>query len=138
MSDGSLYAALHKLEQEGWIHAEWRRTESNRHAKFYFLTRPDGGHNVAELYDRNPWCSLRAIRNKVAEHLARQFASVNEIYIGFSTFYYVGVFQTPFHALNHLSQQQKATLTTKAVPAIQDSSLCAAKASVILKHPTHF
>ncbi|HEY7893343.1 MAG TPA: PadR family transcriptional regulator [Gemmatimonadaceae bacterium] len=39
VSDGSLYPALHKLEHEGWITAEWRATESNRRAKFYSLTR---------------------------------------------------------------------------------------------------
>jgi transcriptional regulator len=39
VSDGSLYPALHKLEQEGWISAEWRQTENNRRAKFYSLTR---------------------------------------------------------------------------------------------------
>jgi len=39
VSDGSLYPALHKLEQEGWIKAEWRATENNRRAKFYSLTR---------------------------------------------------------------------------------------------------
>lgn len=39
MSDGSLYPALHKLEQEGWIKAEWKTTDNNRRAKFYSLTR---------------------------------------------------------------------------------------------------
>jgi len=39
VSEGSLYPALHKLEQEGWITAEWKSTENNRHAKFYSLTR---------------------------------------------------------------------------------------------------
>ena len=39
VSEGSLYPALHKLEQEGWITAEWKATESNRRAKFYSLTR---------------------------------------------------------------------------------------------------
>ena len=39
VSDGSLYPALHKLEQEGWISAEWKATENNRRAKFYALTR---------------------------------------------------------------------------------------------------
>ncbi len=39
VSDGSLYPALHKLEQEGWIRAEWRPSENNRRAKFYSLTR---------------------------------------------------------------------------------------------------
>ncbi|HWB18402.1 MAG TPA: PadR family transcriptional regulator [Vicinamibacterales bacterium] len=40
VSDGSLYPALHKLEQQGWITAEWRPSENNRRAKFYALTRP--------------------------------------------------------------------------------------------------
>jgi PadR family transcriptional regulator, regulatory protein PadR len=39
VSDGSLYPALHKLEQEGWIRSEWRPSENNRRAKFYSLTR---------------------------------------------------------------------------------------------------
>jgi PadR family transcriptional regulator, regulatory protein PadR len=39
VSEGSLYPALHKLEQEGWIRAEWKQTENNRRAKFYSLTR---------------------------------------------------------------------------------------------------
>jgi transcriptional regulator len=39
VSEGSLYPALHKLEVEGWITAEWKPTENNRRAKFYSLTR---------------------------------------------------------------------------------------------------
>lgn len=39
VSEGSLYPALHKLEQEGWVTAEWKLTENNRRAKFYSLTR---------------------------------------------------------------------------------------------------
>ena len=39
VSDGSLYPALHKLEQEGWIKAEWAPSENNRRAKYYSLTR---------------------------------------------------------------------------------------------------
>lgn len=39
VSDGSLYPALHKLEQQGWIQAEWKASENNRRAKFYSLTR---------------------------------------------------------------------------------------------------
>ena len=39
VTEGSLYPALHKLEQEGWITAEWKQTENNRSAKFYSLTR---------------------------------------------------------------------------------------------------
>jgi PadR family transcriptional regulator len=39
VSDGSLYPALHKLEQEGWVTAAWKTTENNRRAKFYSLSR---------------------------------------------------------------------------------------------------
>ena len=39
VSDGSLYPALHKLEQRGWITAQWRSSENNRRAKFYSMTR---------------------------------------------------------------------------------------------------
>ena len=39
VSDGSLYPALHKLEQQGWISAEWKTSELGRRAKFYSLTR---------------------------------------------------------------------------------------------------
>ena len=35
---GSLYPALHRLEKQGWITAEWKQTESNQRAKFYRLT----------------------------------------------------------------------------------------------------
>ncbi len=39
VSEGALYPALHKLEQAGWIKADWKQTENNRRAKFYSLTR---------------------------------------------------------------------------------------------------
>src|SRR5437868_11330075 len=39
VSDGSLYPALHKLEQRGWITAQWKSSENNRRAKFYSLNR---------------------------------------------------------------------------------------------------
>ena len=39
VTEGSLYPALHKLEQKGWITAEWRQSENNRRAKYYSLTR---------------------------------------------------------------------------------------------------
>jgi len=44
VSDGSLYPALHKLEQSGWITATWKPTDNNRRAKFYALTRPGRKH----------------------------------------------------------------------------------------------
>ena len=39
VGQGSLYPALHKLEQQGWIEAEWAASENNRRAKYYTLTR---------------------------------------------------------------------------------------------------
>ena len=39
VQQGSLYPALHRLEQQGWIGAEWKDTELGREAKFYALTR---------------------------------------------------------------------------------------------------
>jgi PadR family transcriptional regulator PadR len=36
---GSLYPALHRLEDRGWLHAEWRDTDTGREAKFYSLTQ---------------------------------------------------------------------------------------------------
>jgi PadR family transcriptional regulator, regulatory protein PadR len=35
---GSLYPALHRLERQGWLKSEWRKTESNQRAKYYRLT----------------------------------------------------------------------------------------------------
>lgn len=39
VGQGSLYPALHKLEQQGWIEAEWGESENNRRAKYYTLTK---------------------------------------------------------------------------------------------------
>ena len=54
VSDGSLYPALHKLEQRGWISAQWKPTENNRRAKFYSLTRLGRKHltRESEEWDR--------------------------------------------------------------------------------------
>jgi PadR family transcriptional regulator, regulatory protein PadR len=38
VSQGALYPALHRLEQQGWLRSEWKVTESGRDAKFYTLT----------------------------------------------------------------------------------------------------
>jgi transcriptional regulator len=38
VGEGSLYPALHRLEERGWVESEWRRSENNRKAKFYGLT----------------------------------------------------------------------------------------------------
>jgi PadR family transcriptional regulator, regulatory protein PadR len=39
VTQGALYPALHRLEQQGWVRAEWRASETGRDAKFYSLTR---------------------------------------------------------------------------------------------------
>ena len=39
VQQGSLYPALHRLEQQGWITSEWKETEQGRNWKFYTLTR---------------------------------------------------------------------------------------------------
>jgi transcriptional regulator len=38
VEEGSLYPALHRMEQNGWVRAEWAMTEASRKAKFYSLT----------------------------------------------------------------------------------------------------
>jgi PadR family transcriptional regulator PadR len=40
VGQGALYPALHKLEQHGWITAEWAMSDNNRRAKYYTLTKP--------------------------------------------------------------------------------------------------
>jgi transcriptional regulator len=64
VSDGSLYPALHKLEQEGWITAEWKPTENNRHAKFYSLTRLGRGQLDKESAN---WARLSAAISQVVK-----------------------------------------------------------------------
>ncbi|MCC7338732.1 MAG: PadR family transcriptional regulator, partial [Pirellulaceae bacterium] len=39
VEEGSLYPALHRMERKGWIAAEWGKSESNRRAKYYSLTK---------------------------------------------------------------------------------------------------
>jgi transcriptional regulator len=64
VSDGSLYPALHKLEQHGWIKAEWRPSENNRRAKFYALTR--SGRKQLERETAN-WHRLAAAVTQVVK-----------------------------------------------------------------------
>ena len=57
VNQGSLYPALHRLEREGWIEAEWGASENNRRAKFYRLTR--AGERQLERETEN-WDRLAA------------------------------------------------------------------------------
>jgi PadR family transcriptional regulator, regulatory protein PadR len=49
VTQGALYPALHRLEQQGWISAEWRTTDTGREAKFYQLTRAGAAQLKQEL-----------------------------------------------------------------------------------------
>lgn len=51
VNQGSLYPALHRLEDEGWIDAEWGASENNRKAKYYRLTR--SGQRQLEVETEN-------------------------------------------------------------------------------------
>ena len=55
VNQGSLYPALHRLEQKGWLEAEWRESETGREAKFYSLTRA-GQKQLA--VERESWMRL--------------------------------------------------------------------------------
>ena len=46
VEEGSLYPALHRMEQQGWLRSEWGVTEKNREARFYSLT-PKGRKQLA-------------------------------------------------------------------------------------------
>jgi len=49
VTQGALYPALHRLEQQGWIQSEWHETETGREAKFYSLTRAGATQLEKEL-----------------------------------------------------------------------------------------
>ena len=49
VQQGSLYPALHRLEDRGWLQAEWKESETGREAKFYSLTRPGRAQLEKEL-----------------------------------------------------------------------------------------
>src|ERR687892_1550121 len=51
LNQGTLYPALVRLEQKGWIKGTWQRTESNREAKYYSLTK-SGARALAQQTDR--------------------------------------------------------------------------------------
>jgi PadR family transcriptional regulator PadR len=59
---GSLYPALHRLEQQGWIKAAWGPTDTGREAKFYSLTRAGRKHLEHELAN---WDRLSSAINLV-------------------------------------------------------------------------
>ena len=64
VQQGSLYPALHKLETQGFIKAEWDTSEANRRAKYYELTRA-GRKRLAE--ELKSWARLSAAITLVAQ-----------------------------------------------------------------------
>jgi len=55
VNQGSLYPALHRLEQRGWLKADWKKSETGREAKFYSLTR--SGHEQLRS-EKDSWVRL--------------------------------------------------------------------------------
>lgn len=66
VEEGSLYPALHRMEQDGWVRAEWRKTEQNREARFYSIT----AKGRRQLEDE------RQIWRRLTEGVARVLAEV--------------------------------------------------------------
>jgi PadR family transcriptional regulator, regulatory protein PadR len=64
IQQGSLYPALHRLEQQAWIKAEWRQTQEGRMAKFYSLTRSGRKQLDKELAN---WVRLSTAINIVVQ-----------------------------------------------------------------------
>ena len=62
LNQGTLYPALVRLEQKGWIKGAWQRTETNREAKYYSLTKA-GGRAVQEQTER--WRRLSGLVEKL-------------------------------------------------------------------------
>ena len=62
VQQGSLYPALHRLEQQGWITAKWKESETGRQAKFYSLT--SAGRAQLEKKTAN-WSRLSAAINLI-------------------------------------------------------------------------
>ena len=55
VNEGSLYPALHRLEQKGWLRGAWKQSETGREAKFYSLT-PAGRRQLA--VEKDSWSRL--------------------------------------------------------------------------------
>jgi PadR family transcriptional regulator PadR len=62
VNQGSLYPALHRLEEQGWITANWKASENNRQAKYYALTRRGRSQLAAE---RKNWLRLSAAVGRI-------------------------------------------------------------------------
>lgn len=63
IEEGSLYPALHRMEQKGWIESQWGVSENNRRARYYSLTRSGRKQLKAEL---SLWAKLSDATSRVA------------------------------------------------------------------------
>jgi transcriptional regulator len=66
VNQGSLYPALHRLEEQGWISSDWGMSENNREAKFYRLTR--AGQRQLQTETDN-WSRMTAAVQRVLEEM---------------------------------------------------------------------
>jgi len=64
VDEGSLYPSLYRMEEKGWIEAEWKMTEKNRRAKYYTLTR--SGRKQLEV-EQESWDRMTAIIAQVMQ-----------------------------------------------------------------------
>lgn len=64
VEEGSLYPALHRIEERGWVESEWGTSENNRRAKFYRLTRKGRKQLEAETAE---WKRLSLAISRVME-----------------------------------------------------------------------
>jgi len=69
VNQGSLYPALHRLEQRGWLKADWKESETGREAKFYSLTR--SGHKQLRS-EKDRWNRLTGAVRLIFDERAAQ------------------------------------------------------------------
>ncbi|MFZ0703015.1 MAG: PadR family transcriptional regulator, partial [Candidatus Acidiferrales bacterium] len=67
VQQGSLYPALHRLENRGWLGAEWKATDTGREAKFYSLTKKGRKHLEAGMASWDRMASAVALILRTAE-----------------------------------------------------------------------
>ena len=67
LQQGSLYPALHRLEDRGWLEAEWKQTETGREAKFYGLTKKGRRQLEAEVSNWERMAEAVALILRTAE-----------------------------------------------------------------------
>ena len=66
VSFGSLFPSLHRMEEKGWLEAEWRASENNRRAKYYRLT--SSGRRQLKVEERG-WNEVVKIMNAAVESI---------------------------------------------------------------------